>query len=488
MQRLSQLLILFSVVFSPSVWASSMDERINNVFKPLEEFIVPIVFFKIPDTEIQGVVIWLALACLTFTVYFGFLQFRKLPLALDVIKGRFSKADDPGEVTAFQALSTALSGTVGLGNIAGVAVAISLGGPGAMVWMILMGFMGMAAKFVECTLGVKYRDIDANGKVAGGPMYYLSRGLADIGLPQFGKVMGAIAAFLIIIASFGAGNLFQANQATSQMMSLFGMTEGGYLFGIAFAVIVGMVIVGGIKSIAKVTSKLVPFMAVTYILAGLFVILMNISDVPAAIGTIISSAFSPEAGVGGIIGAMIQGFKRATFSSEAGFGTASIAHSAVKTREPTTEGLVGLLEPFIDTVVICSITALMIVVTGVYTVDGLEGVTMTAAAFDKNIPGFSVVLTVAVVLFAFSTMISWSYYGEIGWKYLFGDASTIIYKVIFCAVCVVGAAMNLGPAINLSDAGVFALAFFNVLGLYFLMPIVKREVNQFFNKVEKGEL
>ncbi len=481
------MLLMASPAFAADE-VGGIDAAIRGVFEPLANAIVPIVFAPIPGTPILFIVAWLAIASLVCTVYFGFVQFRKFGLAIDVVRGRYSKKSDPGEVTHFQALSTALSGTVGLGNIAGVAVAISIGGPGATFWMIVMGLLGMATKFMECTLGVKYRQVNADGSVSGGPMYYLSAGLAERGFPRFGRVLAVASAIMVVFGSFGAGNLFQANQATSQLMTQFGVTSGAYLFGIGFAIATAVVIIGGIKSIASVTSKLVPLMAVIYLGAGLVILAMNTAHIPAALAAIFHGAFSPEAGLGGILGVMIQGMKRAAFSNEAGFGSAPIAHSAVKTSEPTTEGLVALLEPFIDTVVICTMTALIVVVTGAYTHSTLQGVEITSLAFNSVLPGFDVVLTIAVVLFAYSTMLSWSYYGLKGWTYLFGQKSGLLFKLIFCLFCVIGAAMSLGPVIDLSDASVFIMAFFNVIGLYFLMPIVKREVTGFFDRIKSGEI
>lgn len=465
-----------------------IDGMIRQIFEPIATVVNDVVFAKIGGTDIMFIVAWLALASLICTLYFGFIQFRKFKLSLDIVRGRYSDPSHPGEVTHFQALSTALSGTVGLGNIAGVAVAISIGGPGATVWMIIMGLMGMATKMVECTLGVKYRKINADGSVSGGPMYYLSAGLAEVGFPNIGKVLAFLAAVMVIFGSFGAGNMFQANQATAQLMTQFDIHSGAYLFGLAFAAATAVVIIGGIRTIAKVTEWLVPIMAVIYLGACVVILTMHFTQIPAAVMAIIEGAFSPAAGLGGIIGVMIQGFKRAAFSNEAGFGSAPIAHSAVKTAEPSTEGLVAMLEPFIDTVVICTMTALIVVVTGAYTHTELEGVKITALAFNTVLPGFDVVLTIAVVLFAYSTMISWSYYGLKGWTYLFGERSALLYKLIFCSFCVVGASMSLGPVLDLSDAGVFVMAFINVIGLYFLLPIVKREITGFLAKVKSGEI
>lgn len=485
-------LLLLCSLLSPAAWAtdpaavSGVDGLIRTIFEPFANLIVPIVFAKIPGTEILWIVMWLGVASITCTVYFRFIQFRLFGLAIQAVRGRFSNKTDQGEVSHFQALTTALAATVGLGNIAGVAVAISLGGPGATFWMIMLGLFGMATKFAECTLGVKYRQINADGSVSGGPMYYLKAGLAERGFPRFGKFLGGAAALILAFAAFGIGNLFQVNQATSQLMSQFQITEGAYLFGIGFGVVCALVIVGGIKSIARVTSILVPFMVVLYLLAGVIILGMNLDKLPTAFAAILSGAFTPEAGFGGFVGALMQGLKRGAFSNEAGFGSAPIAHAAVKTNEPSTEGLVALLEPFIDTVVICTMTALVIIVTGAYLDKDVAGAVMTSNAFNSVLPGFDVVLTISIVLFAFSTMLSWSYYGLKGWTYLFGEKTALLYKLVFCAVSVIAAAMSLDAVIDLSDALVFILAFFNVLGLYFLLPIVRAEINGFLHKIKTG--
>ncbi|HBE68993.1 MAG TPA: alanine glycine permease, partial [Planctomycetaceae bacterium] len=404
----------------------------------------------------------------------------------------------------FQALATAVSGTVGLGNIASVAVAIAVGGPGATFWMIVCGLLGMSTKFVECTLGVKYRDLEPDGTVHGGPMYYLNRGLTAMGLKPLGIFLGGLFATLCIGASFGGGNMFQSNQATKQIMGLLGAEGGstGALIGLVMAIIVAVVIIGGIKRIATVTEKVVPFMAIMYALAALTILVMNIQQIPGAIGAIIGGAFSATAAVGGVIGAMIQGFQRAAFSNEAGAGSAAIAHSAVKTRYPASEGVVALLEPFIDTVVICTMTALVIIVfndglfeygtsnsSGVI-IDGetVEGVGLTSRAFDSVLPGFSYLLTVAIILFAFSTMISWSYYGLQSWKYLFGrsPASDLSYKLLFCLFVIVGAASSLDSVIKFSDAMILALVFPNMIGLLLLFPRVREELKRYIDATKNA--
>ncbi len=425
------------------------------------------------------------------------------------IDGTLKDEGHHGEVSHFQALATAVSGTVGLGNIAGVAVAIAIGGPGATFWMIVCGLLGMSSKFVECTLGVKYREIDENGVVYGGPMYYLSKGLKERGMAGFGKVLAVLFAVMCVGASFGGGNAFQANQAAAQIQTLFGLEGGasGVVIGVVLAIIVAIVIIGGIKRIANVTGKIVPFMAGLYVLACLVIIFANFSYIDDALAMIFTQAFTPEAGFGGMIGVIIVGFQRAAFSNEAGAGSAAIAHSAVKTKYPASEGIVALLEPFIDTVVICTMTALVIiffngadvqgdmfeygianVVNQEVLIDGVRvgGVDLTSRAFDSFIPGFSYVLTIAIVLFAFSTMISWSYYGLQSWKYLFGrgKGADLTYKLLFLAFVVIGAAISLDAVIKFSDAMILALVFPNMIGLLFLFPRVKEEMSKYLTAIK----
>ena len=442
--------------------------------------------------NIPIVVVWLIFGALFFTVRMKFINFRGFKHALDLVAGKFSNPDDKGEVSHFQALATALSATVGLGNIAGVAVAITLGGPGATFWMILAGLLGMSSKFVECTLGVKYRHIDENGRVYGGPMYYLSKGLALRGRKSLGNVLAVIFAILCIGGSFGGGNMFQANQAFAQLSSEFTfMREHGAMFGFILAIFVGIVIIGGIKSIAKVTDKIVPVMVGLYVTFAVIIIFSNIGNIAPAFSQIFEGAFSPSALKGGIIGVLVVGFQRAAFSNEAGVGSASIAHSASKTNEPVSEGIVALLEPFIDTVVVCTMTALVLIFTGY--ADGssnLTGSELTSAAFSSVFPWFKYVLIIAILLFAFSTMISWSYYGLKSWTYLFGisKASEISYKVIFLLFIVVGSASSLGAVLDFSDMMILGMAFPNIFGLYFLYKEVGADLKSYLSRVRSGEI
>ena len=475
-----------------------LDERINDIFQPITDVIVSIVFFSVPvnGVGLPLVLVWLIVGAAFFTVFMNFINIRGFKLAIDVVRGKYDDPNDKGEVSHFQALTAALSGTVGLGNIAGVAIAISLGGPGATFWMILAGLLGMSTKLVECTLGVKYRQIDATGKVYGGPMYYLSQGLAEKGQAGLGKVLAAFFAVMCIGGSFGGGNMFQINQAYKQFSGTFGVLEGqGWLFGLIMAVLVAVVIIGGIKSIAKVTEKIVPFMVAIYVLAALVIIFANISALPDAMSKIFTGAFSPDAIKGGFVGVLIQGFKRAAFSNEAGVGSASIAHAAVKTNQPASEGIVALLEPFIDTVVVCTMTALVIVITGEYhnfTGDesSAAGVALTSAAFGQVMSWFPYILTLAVILFAFSTMITWSYYGLQSWTYLFGKSkgTEISYKVIFCLFVIVGAAATMGAVTDFSDMMIFAMCFPNILGLYIMRNVVRDEINGYLSDIKTGKV
>ncbi|MFK7892230.1 MAG: alanine/glycine:cation symporter family protein [Granulosicoccus sp.] len=483
----------------------SLDASVNEAFAAATGPFVSFIFAPLPGTSFPWIVMWLVVAATVFTFYFAFVQFRFFGHAISLVKGDYSDPKDAGEVSHFQALATALSGTVGLGNIAGVAVAVGIGGPGATFWMILAGLLGMASKFTECTLGVKYRNEYPDGTVSGGPMYYISKGFKERGLPG-GKVLAVLFSVFCILGALGGGNMFQANQAHAQISGIVG-DYPGWITGVIFAVVVFTVIVGGVKSIARVTEKVVPFMGLLYVFTALIIILLNYDKIGWAFGQIFAGAFTGLGVAGGFVGALIQGFKRAAFSNEAGVGSAAIAHSAVKTKEPITEGFVSLLEPLIDTVVICTMTALVIIITGqliqdpqtglyvldgssIATVGGTSGVALTSAAFGSTISWFPYILAVAVVLFAFSTMISWSYYGLKSWTYLFGEGKTaeLIFKIIFCVFIVIGAAASLGPVIDFSDAAIFAMAVVNITGLYFLMSIVKQELHSYSERLSSGKI
>ncbi len=495
---------LFSLPLSSQ--EKGLDQRIDEAFQPVSDFFSSVIFFSIGENPF--VIYLLVGSAIFFTLYFGFPNIKYFITSIRVVSGKYDKVEkddsssDDGEVSHFQALTTAVSGTVGNGNIAGVALAIALGGPGATFWMIVCGLMGMSLKFVECTLGVHYRDVDNDGVVYGGPMYYLTKGLKEKGFVTLGKITAVFFAIFCIGGSFGGGNAAQANQAALVVKDLLGFesTFSGAIIGIVLATVVGIIIIGGIKRIASVTEKIVPFMALLYIVACLYILLLNFSFLDDAIALIVKEAFNPTAiGVGGVIGVLMVGFKRAAFSNEAGVGSASIAHSAVKTNYAASEGLVALLEPFIDTVVICTLTALVIITfnsSGVFAyggeggvmIDGVmyEGAGITSKAFAEYIPYSDVFLTVAVVLFAVSTMISWSYYGLQSWKFLFGrgEKSDLTYKLLFLSFVIIGSAASMNSIWAFSDAMIFAMVFPNMVGLYILFPVVKEQLTKYLNAIK----
>lgn len=485
----------------------SLDQRIEAFIRPMADEVSGFIFHavRVGGTDEAPVMFplivgWLILAGVVFTLYFGFINVRGFAHGFRLLRGDYSSKRDagPGEVSHFQALTSAVSGTVGLGNIAGVAVAITIGGPGATFWMVLAGLLAMSTKFVECTLGVKYRLEKPDGTVSGGPMYYLSRGIAENypSLKWFGWKLAIIFAVCSMLGAIGAGAMFQANQAYAQMLNVTGGAEGplagnGLWFGLAYAALAGAVVIGGITRIGSVTSKLVPGMAALYILGCLFVILTNIGQLPGAVGAIFAGAFTGEGAVGGIIGALIVGFRRAAFSNEAGLGSAAIAHSAVKTRDPVTEGFVALWEPFIDTVVICTMTALVIIITGQHLVEGGgDGVQLTSNAFGSVVSWFPYMLTFAVFLFAFSTTITWGYYGAKAAAFLARESKGVLYgfKFFYLIAAVVGCTLQLSSLVDIADALLFIMAIPNLIGVYLLMPVVKRELNAYWARLKAGEL
>ena len=485
-----------------------LDQKIDEAFAPISDFFSYYVFY--PIAGYPFVILLLIGSAAFFTLYFGFPNIKYFTTAINVVRGKYDdiekddSSSNDGEVSHFQALATAVSGTVGNGNIAGVALAIALGGPGATFWMIICGLIGMSSKFVECTLGVQYRDVGDDGTIYGGPMYYLTKGLKEKGFETLGKIAAVFFAIFCIGGSFGGGNAAQSNQATLVLKQLLGLesTSAGAIIGLVLAILVGIIIIGGIKRIASVTEKIVPFMALLYLIACLYILLINFTLIDDAISLIVNEAFNPTAmGVGGFIGVLMVGFKRAAFSNEAGVGSASIAHSAVKTKYSASEGLVALLEPFIDTVVICTMTALVIIIfnfggyfeyggdgMGTVLIDGVpfEGAGITSQAFAQYIPFSDIFLTIAVVLFAVSTMISWSYYGLQSWKYLFGrgQVADITYKLIFCMFVVIGSAASMNSIWDFSDAMIFAMVFPNMIGLFFLFPVVKKELEKYLKAIK----
>mgnify|MGYP000989579460 CR=1 FL=1 len=501
-RKISSLIIMALlpvITFSQEVAEKSWDEKINDGFAPIVAWMADNIFFVKPFSvigfDVPLVVLWLVIGACFFTVYMGFINIKGFVHAIGLVKGDYDDPNDKGEVSHFQALVTALSGTVGLGNIAGVAVAVTTGGAGATFWMILAGLLGMSTKFVECTLGVKYRQIDENGAVSGGPMYYLSEGLKKKNLAGLGKLLAVMFAVLCVGGSFGGGNMFQANQAFAQFSSIeaFSFFQGnGFWFGVIIAILVGVVIIGGIKSIASVTDKIVPVMVGVYVFSALLIIGLNIGNIGEAFGQIIGGAFNFEAGLGGFLGILVVGFQRAAFSNEAGVGSASIAHAAAKTDEPVSEGIVALLEPFIDTVVVCTMTALVLIFTG-YGSDnqGLEGAALTSAAFETGLGSWAkYVLAFAAVLFAFSTMISWSYYGLKAWTYLLGDSKVAdySYKFLFMVFIVIGSSVSLGAVMDFSDMMILGMAFPNIFGLYFLASEVKEDLHDYFSRIKSGAI
>ncbi|WP_337879965.1 alanine/glycine:cation symporter family protein [Rheinheimera sp.] len=460
------------------------DFSFQQAFEWLSSSLAAVVFysFELAGVQIPVTVLWLVTGAVVFTCYLGFINIRGFRHAVQVVRGKHSKPDDKGDISPFQALSAALSGTVGTGNIAGVAVAIALGGPGATFWMIVAGFLGMTTKFVECTLAVKYRVYHADGSTSGGPMYYIKAALDKYGLPRLGT---GLAAFFAIACVFGSAGFVHVNQGFSQVKLVTGF-DNAWLFGLIYATLVGLVVVGGIQSIARVTSKLVPAMCAIYLGAALVILGLNAGAVPAALWTIVQGAFAPEAAYGGAIGVIIQGFRRAAYSNEAGIGSSPIAHSAARTNQPVSEGFVGLLEPFIDTVLICTISALVIIVSGVYTQPGLDGVQMTSAAFAQVFDWFPLVLMIALLLFGYSTVISWGYYGLKSWTYLFGHSPVTqrSFKLLFCCVVAMGAVPNMLAVFDFIDSMIFLMAVPNILALYLLLPEVKADLADYWKKLQ----
>ncbi|HCU65690.1 MAG TPA: alanine glycine permease [Rheinheimera sp.] len=461
----------------------SSEFSFQQAFEQFSTALASVVFYSF---EVQGVaipvtVLWLMCGAIVFTCYLGFINIRGFRHALRVVRGDFADKNDKGEISQFQALSAALSGTVGTGNIAGVAVAITLGGPGATFWMIVAGFLGMTTKFVECTLAVKYRQILPDGTVAGGPMYYIKAALEKYHLPRLGKFL---AGFFAVACVFGSAGFVHVNQGFVQVKTVTGF-DNAWLFGFIYAALVALVIVGGIKSIGRVTSKLVPLMCGIYLAAALVIIGLHWQDIPGALLTIVKGAFAPEAAYGGVIGVLIQGFRRAAYSNEAGIGSSPIAHAAARTNDPVSEGFVGLLEPFIDTVVICTISALVIILTGAYLQTGLDGVQLTSSAFASVFDWFPLVLMVALLLFGYSTVVSWAYYGQKGWGFLFGEHKYSIraYKVLICAVVAIGAVPNVLAVFDFIDSMIFLMAVPNILALYLLLPEVKQDLQLYLRKM-----
>ena len=469
----------------------SIDQLIDGALRPVADAVSGIVFYALPlpGAELPLIVVWLVAGGLFFTVYLRFINVRGFARALRIVSGRYARAGDPGEISQFSALTTAVSGTVGIGNMAGVAVAISTGGPGATFWLIVAGLLGMSAKFAECTLGVLYRRRNPDGSVSGGPMHYLERGLGERGWPALGRRLGLFYAAALVLGCLGIGNMFQSNQAAAILTDISGaeasvLAGRGWLVGLLLAGAVALVILGGIRTIASTTVRLVPAMALLYVALALLVIGLNAGRLPGAAAAIWQGAFTSTGMAGGALGALVIGFRRAVFSNEAGLGSAAIAHATARTPQPASEGFVALLEPFIDTVVICTMTALVITTT-VYDPalagSGVNGIELTTRAFASTLPWSPLPLAVAAILFAFSTMIAWAYYGLKAFTYLAGEGrfQDLGFKLVFCLFVVAGASVDLGAVIDLSDALVFVVAIPNLIGLYLLAPVVRRELARY---------
>ncbi len=480
---------------------NGLESKVDAIAGQVVDALASVFFLDIwpGEAAVPMVVAWLVVGAIFFTLKMGFINLRGFRHAIAVTRGRYDNPADEGEVSHFQALASALSATVGLGNIAGVAIAVSIGGPGAIFWMILAGFLGMSSKFTECTLGQKYRKVRPDGRVMGGAMFYLSKGLAERGVGGLGKVLAVMFAIMCIGGSFGGGNSFQVNQSLNAIQqTLPWLADHRWVYGLAMTGLVGIVIIGGIKRIARTAEKIVPAMCGIYVAACLWILFLHATEVPAAFGTIVESAFNPTSAWGGFIGVLVTGFKRAAFSNEAGIGSAAIAHSAARTKYPVREGIVALLEPFIDTILVCTMTGLVIVITGHYDggsmaavaqpfAESSDGAGLTSQVFSSEISWFPWVLAVAVMLFAFSTMISWSYYGERCWAWLFGDASSMVYRLLFLVMVFLGSIVTSTNILDFGDLMILGMAFPNILGLYFLAGGVRRDLNDYWRRLKLGE-
>ncbi|MDA0746778.1 MAG: alanine/glycine:cation symporter family protein [bacterium] len=474
----------------PTGWIQGYLDRLDNLFADTVALMADVLFADF-GTGFPLIVAILLGGGIYYSFYFGWLSIRGFKHSIDVLRGRYDNPEDPGEISHFQALTSALSATIGLGNIAGVAVAVGLGGPGAIFWMMVTALFGMSSKLASCTLAIMYRETHSDGRISGGPMYYLEHGLGAKGLRPLGRTLAVLFALLAIGGSFGGGNMFQANQTLEILGTISpAFKTYNWLVGLLLAVMVAVVIIGGIRRIGRVTSRLVPFMCILYVLAAIFIILANIQNVPDMLVVIFQEAFTGRAIYGGFFGILITGIKRASFSNEAGIGSAAFAHAAAKTDEPAREGMVAMIGPFIDTIVICLMTGLVCMITGVYNDPEFQGqgVAMTAAAFESFIPGASYVLSIVVTLFAYSTMISWSYYGERAWEYLFGERSIIAYRILFIGFVFIGSVVALENVITFSDMMILGMAFPNIIGGIILSPQIKSVLNDYWKRLKSGEM
>ena len=466
----------------------NIDQRIDSLMRPVADLLSGIIFFTVPilGVDFPLIVAWLVVGGVFFTFYFRFINVRGFLHALAIVRGKYADPDDPGELSQLRALTTAIAGTVGIGNMAGVAIAISVGGPGAAFWMAFAGLFGMSTKFAECTLGVLFRRANPDGSVSGGPMYYLEVGLQRLGWPTTGRLLGVFYAAAMVMGCLGIGNMFQSNQAAEMLIIVTGrdgsfFADKAWLVGLGLALLVALVIVGGIKSIGSATVRLVPAMALLYMFLALLFVAINIDKVPGAVTSILTGAFDPEGLAGGLLGTLIIGFRRATFSNEAGLGSASIAHAAARTPLPASEGYVALLGPFIDTLVISMMSAIVIIIYNPVLTGDVTGIQLTISAFQSTLPWADIPIAVAAILFAFSTMLGWSYYGLKAFTYLTGEGRIrdLGFKLLFCAFVVIGASVELGSLIDVSDALVFIVAIPNLIGLYIMAPVVKREIERY---------
>lgn len=474
----------------------------NELFSSINSFLEYILFFDILFGQIEGTTIpflvaWLVMGGIYLTVKMEFINLKMLKHSFRIIKGDYATKEDKGEIAPFKSLTTALSATVGLGNIAGVALAIAIGGPGATFWMIIAGFLGMSLKFTEVTLSLKHREFLPDGSILGGGMEYLSKGLAEKGMGKTGKILAVIFAIFMIGGAIGGGNTFQVSQALGAVGNEVAfIKENPWVFGVVLATLTGAVILGGITRIAAITSRIVPFMVTLYVVTSLWILLSYANEIPAAFGLIFSEAFAPTAVAGGMVGVIVQGFQRAVFSSEAGLGSAPIAHASARVKYPVRQGMVALYEPFIDTIVVCTMTALVIVITGVWDpgngfanlIEAKEGAALTAAAYGSVISWFPTVLSLSIFLFAFSTMISWSYYGERAWVYLFGTKYSMVYKLIFLAFTIMASIVDTDIMVDFSFMLMLGMALPNILGLYILSGDVKKDLKIYLGKLNSGEL
>jgi AGCS family alanine or glycine:cation symporter len=464
----------------------NVDQAINEVLAPVAEWFGAVMFYSVPvaGAPLPLILVWLIMGGVVCTLAFRFINLRGFRHSIQVIRGDFSDRSHPGEASPFQALSTAVSGTVGLGAIGGVALAIALGGPGAAFWMVIAGFLGMSTKFAEVTLAVKYRKVRADGTVTGGAMYYVDEALRRRGLPRLGKFL---AGFFCVAAVGGSLTIFQVNQAWAQFSAVTGFDQA-FVFGLVVAVWIGFVLFGGVKRIVQWTDKLSPVMCLLYVLACAVVLIANAANVPGALATIVREAFDPQAVTGGAIGALIAGFRRAAFANEAGLGSAPMAHATVRTREPMSQGFAALMEPFLDTVIICLLTALVVVVTGVYKTSGADGIVLTSEAFATVVSWFPIVLAVVAILFALSTVLSWGYYGEQAWTWLFGEskASRIAYRLFLCAVLSIAGTLDLRQIVNIVDSLNFAMAIPNLIAVYLLLPELRADLAGYWQRIVPG--